>query len=651
MKLKSNLPVKTSTDTKLYKQYERINQPYFNISENIVLPLGVLLATMIITYFSLYFVSFPFTCFLYIVGSLFINLLFHGLKNFSPNGNNTNRTSFISLLSSYLIILFLLCFLNIGTYLLVKYQETNTFHATIFFIWLFIVLGIPLSYYLLKYANYYQLIRSQALAFTKVHIQINYDPEFLIQIEEFHFINSTKKKIAKFPLKNRKDLDSLNTIASLDISTRNNLLFSPVFSETLPIPVKTNLVQIGYYSISEDTFFQDEIPFPFDQLHFEENKYPINQSKILRGKKTEPLSITILEKGTIKIFTGSKLLVETSLKKDNLKTKNTSEYKEIIEPYQNRKVSSTLLLDNETRERIKTRQEIREKPFNWTLHLNLSHNHLICVYDCNNKESLRKRFTDLNIKQPILQTNLPKKILLYSDAFDRTKWLEIAIDTEKLYIILVQHNATTFEIFLTVNIEDATVTLNLKIEEQFIEFNSWKKNIHKESLLDIQKKIKEKKDRNYKNSLWNEINVLMQNKEFIQALEKCKKAIQENPEDGMLYFYEARLLFYMNGTEACFAKEDYFMKKTKNDTFAHAHMHNNFGCMLDQVLKYKEALSYFEKANELVPEMAIYVANKAEIHYKLKNRKEAISFAKEAQEKGDTSEIVKEILKNNGKTG
>ena len=116
----------------------------------------------------------------------------------------------------------------------------------------------------------------------------------------------------------------------------------------------------------------------------------------------------------------------------------------------------------------------------------------------------------------------------------------------------------------------------------------------------------------------------------------------------MLYFYEARLLFYMDGTEACFAKEDYFMKKTKNDTFAYAHMHNNFGCMLDQVLKYKKALSYFEKANELVPEMAIYVANKAEIHYKLKNTKEAISFAKEAIGKGDTSAIVKEILNNKG---
>lgn len=632
-----------------YKQYIKVYPPYFNLSEFLFFPIAPIFISFILAYFSLLYLGLMLTFIWFAIGVIFINLLFHGLKNFSPNGNNTNRTSFASLLSSYLIILFLLYFLNVGTYLLVKYQETNTFHATLFFIWLFIVLGIPLSYYLLKYANYFQLIRSQALAFTKVHIQINYDPEFLIQIEEFHFINSTKKKIAKFPLKNRKDLDSLNTIASLDISTRNDLLFSPVISETLPIPVKTNLVQIGYYSISEDTFFQDEIPFPFDQLHFEENIYPINQSKILRGKKTEPLSITILEKGTIKIFTGSKLLVETNLKKDNLKTKNTSEYKEIIEPYQNRKVSSTLLLDNETRERIKTRQEIREKPFNWTLHLNLSHNHLICIYDCNNKESLRKRFTDLNIKQPILQTSLPKKILFYSEVSDQTKWLEMDFDTEKLHTILLQHNATIFEIFLTVNIEDATVTLNLKIKEQFIEFNSWEKNIHKESLLDIQKKIKEKKDRDYKNSLWNEINVLMQDKDYIQALEKCKKAIQENPEDGMLYFYEARLLFYMDGTEACFAKEDYFMKKTKNDTFAHAHMHNNFGCMLDQVLKYKKALSYFEKANELVPEMAIYVANKAEIHYKLKNTKEAVSFAKEAIEKGDTSQIVKEILTNKGK--
>lgn len=632
-----------------YKQYKKIDPPYFNLSEFIFLPITPIIVSIILSYFSLFFLGFTFTCIFYVIGVLFINSFYHGLKNATPNGTNFKRTSIASLLPSYFFILFLLFFTNIGTYLFVLYQNTNIFHTTIFYIWLFIVLGFPIMYYAFKFATYYQLIYSQALQFTNVCVKINYDPEFLIEIDEVHFINSNQKRIAKCTFKKNREFKNQNTLNLLTIRKRNQILFSSVFSELLFIPVKTNLVKISYYSISEDTYYQDEIVFPFDQLLFEENKYPLNESKILRGKKTDPLSITFLENGKIKIFTGSKLLVEKTLKKDNLKAKSNNEYKEIMESSENKEAFSSLLLDNETRERIKTRQEIREKIFNWTLNLNLSHNHLICIYDCNNNESLRSRFTGLKIKQPIFQNSLPKQILFYCDAFDRTKWLEIDIDTEKLYEILIQNTASTFEIDLVVNVEDSSIFFKIKIEDKFIAFEHWEKNINNESLLIIQKKIKEKKKTEQRNSLYNIIYELMQKKEYSKAEELCNKAIKENPTDGMLYFYEARLLFYIHGKKACYDKEAYFIEKTSHDPRALAHIYNNFGCMLDLDLKYKESLFYFEKANELVPEMAIYVANKAEIHYKLKNRKEAVSFAKEAQEKGDTSKIVKEILQNNGK--
>ncbi|NHN26636.1 hypothetical protein FIA58_013200 [Flavobacterium jejuense] len=627
-----------------YKQYKKIEPPYLSY-EYLFFPVLPLLLIAVLSYISLYFFGLTFTSLLYVIGVLFMNAFYHALKHATPNGGGYKSTSIASLLPSYFFILFLLFFTNIGTYLFVIYQETNIFHATIFYIWLFIVLGFPIIYYAFKFATYYQLIYSQALQFTNVCIKINYDPEFLIKIDEIHFINYTKKRIAKYTLKKNREFESQKTLESLNIAKRNEILFSPAFSERMYVPVNTNLVKIAYYSISEDTYYQDEIVFPYDQLIFEENKYPLNKSKILRGKKTEPLSITIHENGKIKIFTGSELLLETTLKKDNLKTENSSEYKEIIEPYQNRKTSSTLLLDNETRERIKTRQEIREKPFNWTLNLNLSHNHLICVYDCNNKESLRSRFTDIETKQSILQNSLPRKILFYCDTFNRTKWLEIAIDTEKLYKILNEKKCTYFEINLTIDIQDSLILLELKIDNQFIEFPYWEKTIIHDSLLDIQLKIKEKKKIEQKNVVYSKIYELMQKKEYSKAEELCKKSIKENPTDGMLYFYEARLLFYIHGKKACYDKEAYFIERTSHDTKALAHIYNNYGCLLDEDLDYKKALSYFEKANELAPEMAIYVANKAEIHYKLKNRKKAISFAKEAQEKGDTSEIVKEILK------
>lgn len=648
--------MKTSTNTELYKQYERIDEPYFSISENIFFPLGVLLATMVITYFSLYFVGFPFTCFLYLVGSLFINALFHGLKNATPNGNNYNGRStgisgslvLLSLLPSYLAILSVLTIANVGTYLIVQYQKTAVFNDLAFYIWLFVVFGLPILYYAFKYAKYNYLLYSQAISYTEISIRIKHDPEFLIKIDKIHFINCTKKRIAKCTFKKDIEFESQKTLESLSIFERNKILFSPAFIERMYVPINTNFVKIAYYSISEATYYIDEIVFPYNQLLFEQNKYPLNKSKILRGKKTEPLSINFYEKGEIKIFSGTKLLVEKTLKKDNLKVKSNNEYIEIMKSSENKDAFSTLLLDNETRERIKTRQEIRETLYDWTLHLDLSHNHLICVYDSNNNESLREKFTDLKIKQPILQTSLPREFLFYSDAFNRTKWLEIAIDTEKLYEIIGKNKSTTFELFLTVNVEDGTIALNLKIEDQSIEFDFWQKNIHVVSLLEIQNKIKDKKKTIDRNNVYNNIYELMQKKEYSRAEELCNKTIKENPTDGMLYFYEARLLFYIHGKKICYDKEAYFIEKTSHDPRALAHIYNNFGCMLDEDLKYKESLSYFEKANELVPEMAIYVANKAEIHYKLKHPKEAISFAEEAQKKGDTSNIVQEILKNKG---
>lgn len=657
MKLKNNLPMETSTNTELYKQYKRRDEPYFNSSENIISPLGVLLATMVITYFSLYFAGFPFTCFLYILGSFFINLLFHGLKNATPNGNNYNGRStgisgflvLLSLLPSYLAILSVLTIANVGTYLVVQYQKTTVFYDSVFYIWVFIVFGLPVLYYIFRFTKYNYLVYSQAVNYTEFSLHINHDPEFLIKIDEIHFINFNKKRIAKCTFKKDREFESQKTLESLNIAERNEILFSPAFSERVYAPVNTDILKVAYYSISEDTYYEDEIVFPYNQLIFEQNKYPLNKSKTLRGKKTNPLSINFYERGRIKIFSGTKLLLQKKLKTNFEKTKNNNEYKEIMRSSENKEAFSTLLLDNETRERIKTRQEIRENLFNWTLHLDLSHNHLICVYDCNNSESLRKKFTDLNIKQSILETSLPREILFYSDAFNRTKWLEIAIDTEKLYEIICKNKSTTFELFLTVNIEDGTIALNLKIKDQSIEFDFWQKNIHVESLLEIQNEIKDKKKTIEKNNVYNNIYELMQKKEYSKARELNNKAIAENPTDGMLYFYEARLLFYIHGKKTCYDKEAYFIEKTSHDPRALAHIYNNFGCMLDQDLKYKESLSYFEKANELVPEMAIYVANKAEIHYKLKNRKEAISFAIEAQKKGDTSEIVKNILKNNGK--
>lgn len=646
----------TSIESPLYKQYKKINEPYFSLSENVVFPVLILLATMVITYFSLYFVGFPFTCFLYILGSFLINAVLHGLKNATPNGNtyrsrSTGISGFIvllSLLPSYLGILSILTIANIGTYLIVQYQKTTVFNDIAFYIWAFVVFGLPVLYYVFRYAKYNYLVYSQAVNYTEISLHIKHDPEFLIKTDEIHFINYTKKRIAKCTFKKDREFDSQKTLESLTIFERNKILFSPAFNKRVYVPVNTNLVKIGYYSISEDTYYQDEIIFPYNQLIFEENKYPLNKSKTLRGKKTEPLSINFYEKGRIEIFSGTKLLLEENLKKDIEKTKNNNEYRDVINLSPNKEAFSILHLDDETATRIKTRERIKETLFPWTLTLETSQKHLVNIISSNGEDVSIKTFPSKRSQIPKC-TTLPRKFVLYCDVFNRTRWLDIAIDTEKLYALLMQNTSTIFEIDLTVNIEDSSILLKIKIEDKFVEFKHWEKSIDNESLLDIKKKIKENKKTEQRYHLYNQIYELMGKKEYTKAETICNLAIKQNPSDGMLYFYQARLLFYIHGKKACYDKEAYFIEKTSHDTRALAHIYNNYGCLLDQDLKYKESLSYFEKANELVPEMAIYIANKAEMHYKLKNKKRSFSLAQEAQKKGDTSEIVKEILINKGK--
>ncbi|VXB20356.1 conserved membrane hypothetical protein [Flavobacterium sp. 9AF] len=639
-----------------YKQYIKVEAPYFNLSEFLVFPIAPILVSMILAYFSLLFLGFTFTCLFIGVGVLFINAIYHGLKRATPNGNNYGRSTgmpgflvLLSLLPSYLAILSILTIANVGVYLIVQYQKTAVFNHTVFYIWASIMFGLPIFYYVFRYTKYYYLVYSQALNYTEISLHIKFDPEFLIKIDEIHFINCTKKRIAKCTFKKGREFESQKTLASLNITERNRILYSPAFNERMSVPVNTSLVRIAYYSISEDLYYQDEIVFPYKQLIFEQNRYPLNKSKILRGKTTNPLSINFHEKGEIKIFSGTKLLLQKKLKTNFEKTENNNEYYEIMTSSEKKEAFSTLLLDNQTRERIQIREKIKETLFNWTLHLDLSHNHLVCIYDCNNNESLRNRFDAAKTEHYIFQNSLPKEMLFYCDAFDRTKWLEIAIDTEKLYEIICKNKSSTFELLLTVNIEDGTIALTLKIEDQSIEFDFWQKDIFKETLLEIQNKIKEKKKSFERNSIYKDIYELMQKKEYSKAEELCNKAIAENPTESMLYFYKVRLLFYLHGKKVCYDKEAYFIQKTSHDSSALAHIYNCYGCMLDDDLEYKASLPYFEKANRLVPEMAIYVANKAEIHYKLKNRKKAISFAKEAQEKGDNSKIVQEILMNKGK--
>ncbi|PTB97395.1 hypothetical protein C9994_03140 [Marivirga lumbricoides] len=66
--------------------------------------------------------------------------------------------------------------------------------------------------------------------------------------------------------------------------------------------------------------------------------------------------------------------------------------------------------------------------------------------------------------------------------------------------------------------------------------------------------------------------------------------------------------------------------------------------MLDEERRYNEALTYLEKAHATYPEEIIYLANTAEIFYKLKAVQQAIAYAKECEAKSYISDIIRKVL-------
>lgn len=117
---------------------------------------------------------------------------------------------------------------------------------------------------------------------------------------------------------------------------------------------------------------------------------------------------------------------------------------------------------------------------------------------------------------------------------------------------------------------------------------------------------------------------------------------------GQVYFLKARLLWLREGIPAYLAQQETFVEKASHDAVALARLYNLTGCALDVEKRYEEALPYFKKAALTHPQEPMYVANVAEIYYKLQMPKEALKHAKAAQASGNKGGIVEEIIKNSG---
>ncbi|WP_445711657.1 hypothetical protein [Flavobacterium sp.] len=635
-----------------YSSYRKTEEIYFNWNEYIIAPALALLVVSIITYISLYFFGTIFTVFLILIGAGIINSLWLGLKSFSPNGNSRSRPkvpSFIALLSflrTYVIVLFILVIANIGAYVLLVYQKENILYAGLFYFWLAIVFGLPIAYFVSREIIASRKQYAQALRYTKVHFKIKYDPEFLLQIDEIAFLNTLKKRGAWLSLHQKEKNDSSVPLASLDITARNEILFSPRYHESIFIPINTNQFKVAYFSVIENVYYEDIITFPYEKLHFEENKYPTDEPQILRGNKTDTITIYFFKNGKIKLYSGQKLLLEHSL---HVSQTITEEEKNIAkEVYIEKNGLNKITLQPELKAIIEKRTKLNETFFSWDLTVATPQKHLIETNYYNADSEDIKIIAD-EVTTTRIESTLPHSLVCYCYANGIRKWTTIEIDTAVLYALLLSKKATTFELNLSLDVVKATIQLNLNINNQPSDFNAWENNNVEHNLLEITTKLKEQEENKRKETLYTCIYEHMQKKEYAIAEEKCKQAIKENPSDGILYFYEARIVFYRYGKEACYDKEAYYIEKTKDDRYGLSRIYNNYGCLLDDDKEYEKALPYFEKAADICPEDVMYTANIAEIHYKLKNVKKAIYFANETQKKGYISEMMTTIIKNKGK--
>ena len=638
---------------KKYSNYKKIRPAYFNWSESLAMPALPITAISLVTYGILYFLGFWPAVVANVIVSMVINHFYHGLKNATPNGSmhvQGKSKPLLSMTPSFLVILGILLTANVGVYLIVLYQKTGVFYTNWFIIWCFVVFGLPILYHLSLKLKYLYGIYYQAYVFTSVPLNIIYDPELLIYIKEISFLNVDKKRMASVDLNSQKNLKHLHELNTIPVSQKNDLLYDVMFGGLTHIPKHTNVLKIIYYSVPEECYYSDEIVFPYRQLKFVQNKYPLNKSEFLRGKSAENIILRIQKGGKINLYNKYDVLIPPVQLSKQLG--NKEEHEKMLKQYMSLHWSKatdenvfTYIQKVKTSESVEKRNELTSGLFNWKL----------AGDGLEKQEIMLKDVKNCFLSDDILEADVVKKRHLpicFKFSYEIYTWFLIHIDAEKLYDTLyplyLNDTETVFTFYVSICLEEGNISLVIKNNNTDVPFSGWEKELITHWWEDAKKKKLKKKENDTKQAVLNEIYELMEQKSYLKAQEICKREIQQRPDFAMLYFYEARLLWYTQGYEISYAQEGYFIEKTAHDAYALSRIYNHYGCLLDEEHRYKEALPYFEKAAQTYPKEVIYTANVAEIYYKLKEASQALHYANECSDRDYTSDMITDILKNKG---
>lgn len=632
---------------KNYTCYKKTNEVYF--SRELAFPVTLVLIASLISYGLLYFFGIVVT----VLFNAFISWCFYFYIYYYGKSYNGITLEF---LIGVFLITGLLLFVDYGVYTLVVYQKTKLFNELYFQLWTVSIIGTPTFYYAYRYGHYYFSEWRMANNYLKASLRIHHDRELLFHIDAVQFVNTSKFTISDIKLGNAPCFHSEEELKKMsDKNTRNYSLEKSAFFDTIRLPFDADSLFISWYSIVEDKYYDIELAFPFKKMVIEQEKYPTNIPRILRGKKTEPLNLHIHANGGIHLFNSDTILINhlnsiPSTISTEKKDKKTQQNRCSHEYYKDPEVFSNLIETIKASGGIEERDQIQRKLIPWSMTISgLEGKNYLDVFDVsfNNYNSEKE-----TLELPTLRF-LPKRLEIIYRGYHLYRWLTLWINTQKLYQCIQK---------LTEGDDDNAVLLNLTfdkssktdlkftitVNKKSIVFTDWEIHIDKDRKQSMDDHLLDKSEDDQKRALLKEAWALVGNKQYALAQVKCDALIELDPRYGYAYFLESRLVWHKEGFEACYAKRDYFIEKTKHEPGALAHIYNNYGCLLDRELRYEESKTYFEKAIEAYPKEGMYVCNLAEMYCKLNDPKKAMKFAEKSKKLGHESQTLSAILDSRG---
>jgi len=553
--------------------------------------------------------------------------------------------------------------ISYGEYFLVGFYQTGSLNTIAFIPWVVIFFVSPVVYFAQRGIRHNLALRNRARNYIQLHIRIGHSIHVPIFVDHLRFVNSRNGKESVIHLSDYRNDSSHDYDEQeqneMDLALKIESDERVFFVEEEDIPFGADIFYMSWYSLVEDIYYQDEFPFSLDGFLFRTSKY--DHAEKLRSKahyrqNAGMLSLRIHPAGYVSLYEYSSML----LCYVNAKTRNISKNRKTnllrkFRPYGRFPGLDNAVLPTLPEEYRKNTFELRStvqnRVFDWCMRLQGLHENT--RFDIDDASYFNDRFKPEELAK-IKRAPLPEKIeIMYSANGVLWPWLFIYIDVKKLYQALQElfSNNKILPVEFSVVVEDNEtndITFFINANGQSVKFNHWQRRVNHEYKEKIKKLMnllaQEESALQVLTEAWKDV----KSKDFKAAGEKCDTLLAMSQVNPQAYFLQGSILRHTESPSAFMDKLDYFLEKADEDVFTTSRLNNYAGCMLDDHRQYSAALAYFVKASSIDPDDGMYLANIAEIYYKLKKPKKALQFVQKALAKNHQNDMINEIIKNDG---